>query len=212
MPNSCASSNENVLPVIISSMALLFPTRRDRRCVPPVPGKHAEVDFGQADLARVFAGDPEVGRHGDLQPSANAMAVDRGDHELRRVLQPQQCFVCVQAEVILERRIDRGQHLDVRASGEKLVAHAGEHDHVHIVIHARPEDGLVELAVHFVGVGVRRRIVHLDHGHAGVGAIVDELLGGFAGGRLRRRYCCHRLLLIVFASTFCEVCCRARFR
>src|ERR1019366_2617871 len=29
-------------------------------------GKHAEVDLGQADLAGVFAGDAEVGSHGDL--------------------------------------------------------------------------------------------------------------------------------------------------
>src|ERR1039457_3347983 len=50
MPYSCASSNENVLPVIISSMALLFPTRRDRRCVPPVPGSTPRLTSGRPIL------------------------------------------------------------------------------------------------------------------------------------------------------------------
>ena len=34
---SLASSNENLRPVTIISMALAFPTRRDKRAVPPVP-------------------------------------------------------------------------------------------------------------------------------------------------------------------------------
>jgi hypothetical protein len=134
-----------------------------------------------------------------------------GDHEFRRVLQAQQRFVRVQAEVILKGGIDRGQHLDVRARGEKLVAYAREHDHVHVVIHARLEDSLVELAIHFVGVGVRRGIVHLDHGHSGVGAIVDEMFGGFAGGRLSW-YVAINCSLLVRVSSFCAACRRAQFR
>jgi hypothetical protein len=34
------------------------------------------------------------------------MAVNRGDHQLGRVLQAQQHFIGVQAEVILKRRVD----------------------------------------------------------------------------------------------------------
>ena len=143
--------------------------------------KHAEVHFRQSDLARFFARDAKVGGHGDLEAAADAVAVDGRDHQLRRVLQAQQHFVGVQAEIIFERRIDAGEHLDVRARGEKLVARAGQHDDVDVVVHARLEDGLVELAVHFVGVGIGRGIAHLDHGDAAVGAVVDELLGGFAG-------------------------------
>src|SRR4029077_3819869 len=59
-------------------------------------GKHSEVDFGQADLAGIFAGNSEVGSHGNLEASADTMAVDCGDYELRRVLQAQQRFIRVQ--------------------------------------------------------------------------------------------------------------------
>ena len=69
-------------------------------------GKNAEVHFRQADLARILARDANVGSHGDLQAAADAVAVDRRDHQLRRVLQAQQHFVGVQAEVVLEGRID----------------------------------------------------------------------------------------------------------
>src|SRR5260370_40870531 len=128
------------------------------------------------------------------------MPVDRRDHELRRVLQPQRGFMRVQEEVILERWIDRGQHLDVCAGGEKLIACAREYDDVNIVIHARLEDGLVEMTVHLGGVSVSRRIVHLDHGHAGVGAIVDEWVRGFAGGRLG---CGRHKLLLIDSRSLC---------
>jgi hypothetical protein len=56
---------------------------------------------------------------------------------------------------------------------------AGQHDHVDIVVHARLEDRLVKLPVHLVGVGIGRRIVHLDHRHAGIGAIVDQVVSWF---------------------------------
>src|SRR5256714_6591754 len=50
MPSSCASSNEKVLPVTISSMALLFPTSRESRCVPPVPGRTPRFTSGNPIL------------------------------------------------------------------------------------------------------------------------------------------------------------------
>src|ERR1039457_855940 len=126
--------------IVLMASSAAFPHQARQALRSAGAGKYAEVDLGQADFARVFARDAEVGGHGDLQPSADTMAIDRGDHELRSVLQPEQHFIRVQAEVILEGWIDRGQHFDVRASREKLVAYAREHDHVHIVIHARPED------------------------------------------------------------------------
>src|SRR5215472_2653829 len=46
IPSSCASSKEKVFPVTINSMALLFPTSRDRRCVPPVPGRTPRLTSG----------------------------------------------------------------------------------------------------------------------------------------------------------------------
>jgi len=52
---------------------------------------------------------------------------------------------------------------------------------------ARGEDGVVELAVHLVGVGIGRGIEHLDDRDPAVVAIVDQLLGVSAG---RRLHCC----------------------
>src|SRR5580658_519910 len=42
-------------------------------------GEHAEVDLGQSDLPRIFARDSQIGSHRDLESSADAMAIDRGD-------------------------------------------------------------------------------------------------------------------------------------
>ena len=90
-------------------MALLFPTMRDSRCVPPVPGSTPRFTSGRPILPGVFARDAEVGRHGDFQPAAHAVAVDGRNHQLGRVFEPQQHFVGVQAKVILEGRIDAGK-------------------------------------------------------------------------------------------------------
>src|SRR5207253_3332060 len=50
MPISLASSKEKVLPTTINSMALDFPTRRERRCVPPVPGRTPRFTSGRPIL------------------------------------------------------------------------------------------------------------------------------------------------------------------
>ena len=130
-------------------------------------GQHAERDFGKADLAGVFARDAHVGGHRDLQAAADAVAVERGDHELRRLLQPRERFVGVQAEHVLELRRHRVEHADVRAGREELLALAGEHDHFDVGVEARVENRFVELAHHFVRVRIRRRIVHLDEARRG---------------------------------------------
>ena len=66
-----------------------------------------------------------------------------------------------------------------------------QHDDVDVVVEARLEDGLVELAHHLVGVGVRGRIGQLDHRHAFLDAVVDEpesagLHGGISDGGVLR--------------------------
>ena len=149
--------------------------------MPPVPGRYAEVDLGQADFAGVFARDADIGGHCDLKPAAYAVAIDGGNHQFRRVLETQQGFIRMEAEVILERRVDARQHFDVCTRGEELIAYACEHDYIDVVIHAGFEDGFVELAVHLVGIGVGGRIVHFDDSNAAIGAVVDELFGGFGG-------------------------------
>ena len=108
--------------------------------MPPVPGKDAEGDLGKADFAGALQRDADVGRHRDLQTAADGVAVQRGDDELRRLLEAVERLVRVEAEVVLELRRDLGEHLDVRAGGEELVARAAQHDDVDVVVHARVED------------------------------------------------------------------------
>src|SRR5205823_10976454 len=94
--------------------------------------------------------------------AANRVAVQRSNYQLWGVLKPQQHFVGMQAEVILEGWIDAGQHPYVRARRKKLVTGATEQYDVNVIVHAGPQDGLIELAIHFVGVSIRRRIIHLN--------------------------------------------------
>src|SRR5213080_688821 len=152
--------------------------------------QNAEIHFRQTNLARIFACDANIGGHGDLQPTADGMPVERRNHQLGRVLQAKQHFVGVEAEVILEGRIDAGKHLNIRTSGKKLISRPGQQDDIHIIIHPSFENGVVELPVHFIGVRIRRRIVHLDHPDAFIGAVIDELFRSLAGCGL---HCCRHI-------------------
>jgi hypothetical protein len=79
----------------------------------------------------------------------------------------------MQAEIIFESGVNAGQHLDVGAGGEELVTRAREHNHIHAVVHAGLQDGVIELPVHLVGIGIGGWIAHLDHCDACVGAVFD---------------------------------------
>ena len=105
---------------------------------------------------------------------ADRVPVERGNHQLGRVLKPQKHFVCMQTEVILKCRINAGQHADVGARGKEFVASAGEDDHVSVVLHPGLENRVIELAIHLVGIRVRRRIVHLDHRDSAIEPIVHQ--------------------------------------
>src|SRR5256885_6835357 len=48
------------------------------------PGKDAQGDFRQPDSPRTIRRESEVRRHRDLEAAADAVAVDRGDEQLRR--------------------------------------------------------------------------------------------------------------------------------
>ena len=114
----------------MSSIALLRPTSRARRCVPPVPGRTPSDTSGSPILPLPLRRDAQVAGHRHLEPAADAVAVDGRDHQLRRLLEPIERLVRVQAEVVLERRLRRRQHLDVGAGAEELVAVAAHHEHV----------------------------------------------------------------------------------
>ena len=110
------------------------------------------------------------------------MAVERGNHQLRRLLEAVQRLVRVQAKVIFELRRNAGQHLDVRARRKKLFARPTQDEDMDGIVHARLEDGSVELLHHLVGVGVGRRVVYLDPGQPLVGGVMDERPSGGGGG------------------------------
>jgi REP element-mobilizing transposase RayT len=45
------------------------------------------------------------------------------------------------------------------APAQKNFSPAREHDHVHALVHARPQDAAVEVLHHLVRVRVRRRVI-----------------------------------------------------
>ena len=89
------------------------------------------------------------------------------------LLQAAQCFVRMEAEVVLELRIGVPEHADVRAGAEEFLARAAEHDDVDRAVHPRVEDRRIDLAHHLVRVRVRGRIVQLDRGDAVRDGITD---------------------------------------
>ena len=74
----CTGSPETIMFSAVSS-----PSTRGRRCVPPAPGTQADLDFGQRDRGALDR-DAVVAAERELQPTAHAHAVDRGDHRLGR--------------------------------------------------------------------------------------------------------------------------------
>jgi acyl carrier protein len=104
------------------------------------------------------------------------VAVDRGDDELRRVLEAQEGLVGVQAEVVLEGRIDLAEHPDVGARAEELLAVARDDDRLHVVVEPRLEDRLVELAHHLVRVRVHRRIRESQRRDAATRLVGDQVV------------------------------------
>ncbi len=101
-------------PVTISSIARALPDEPREPLRAAGAGQHAERDLGQADLAGVLrARCADVGGQRDLEPAADGVAVQRGDHELRRLFEPVQRLVGVQAEVVLEVGVGVLEHPDV---------------------------------------------------------------------------------------------------
>src|ERR671930_79894 len=66
------------------------------------------------------ARDAYVRGQGNLEAAADAVPVDGGDDELRRLLQPGEGLVGVEAEEVFEGRRDLRKHPDVRARAEEL--------------------------------------------------------------------------------------------
>ena len=158
-PIAAASSIDISRPLTMSSIARALPTRRASRCVPPVPGSTPSATSGRPILPASLRRDAQVGGHRHLEPAADGVAVERRDHELRRLLEPVQRLVRVQAEVVLELRIGVLEHADV-APAQKNFSPAPVSTMTWTASSMRAvEDRGVELAHHLVAVGVGGRLV-----------------------------------------------------
>ena len=91
-------------------------------------GHEPEIGFRQADLAFALARDADVAGERDLEAAAHGVTVERGDDELRRLLEAIERFVGVKAKVVLEGLVDLGKHLDVGTGAEETIAVAGQDD------------------------------------------------------------------------------------
>ena len=87
MPRASASSALTNRPVKIRSLALLGPTSRESRWVPPMPGITPSSDLGLAERG-VVGGEADVGAQGELAAAAQRVARDRGDDRLGDVRRP----------------------------------------------------------------------------------------------------------------------------
>ena len=81
-----ASSNEKVRPVTINSIARTCrPGARAAACHPCPAGRRGSLPAARS--CRRPCARSHVGRHRDLEAAADVVPVDRGDHELRRLLE-----------------------------------------------------------------------------------------------------------------------------
>jgi hypothetical protein len=140
-------------------------------------GQHAQGDLGQAALARAPARDAQVRGQRDLQTTAHAVATQRADEQLGRVLHAQQRLVGVQAEVVLELRLGALEHRDVGAGAEELLALAGDDHDFDLLVEARAQDRLVQVAHHLQRVAVGRRAGEREQGDAAARLVADATLG-----------------------------------
>src|SRR3989440_9536504 len=132
----------------------------------PGSRQDTEGDLRQSDPPGAVGGDTEVCRHRDLEATANAVAVDRRDEELRCALHLVQDLLAVQAEHRFVVRRRRSEEVDVRARGPDAVQFRCEHAHVDVVVETDVVDHRVEVS-HQVGVvRVRLRLVHPRDGDA----------------------------------------------
>src|SRR3989475_1735095 len=132
----------------------------------PGSRQDTEGDLRQSDPPGAVGGDTEVCRHRDLEATANAVAVDRRDEELRCALHLVQDLLAVQAEhrfVVRRRRSEEG---DVRARGPDAVQFRCEHAHIDVVVETDVVDHRVEVSHQVRVVRVRLRFVHPRDGDA----------------------------------------------
>ena len=138
----------------------------------------AELDLRLAEL-RVLGRDPDVARHRELEPAAEAVAVDRGDdrrparvHPRGELLDPAGGAALGGLLDLLAQRRELG---DVGAGDERLLALAAEHDRARLVGAVEPVVLLLELLEQPRRERVHGRVVERDDRDAPVLLDLDEL-------------------------------------
>src|SRR5712692_184556 len=124
----------------------------------------SKIHLGEANLPTFFPCDSNVAGQRDFQAAADGVPVESRDDQLGSLLKPAKRLVGVQTEVVLESRIGLREHGNAGPSAEKFVARPANQQDVNTLIHARLEDGRVELLHHLVAIGVCRRIVQFEYG------------------------------------------------
>jgi hypothetical protein len=137
--------------------------------------QNPQRDLRQPHLASIATRNPEIGRHCYFQSAADAMTINRGDHEFRCLLQTAKSLVRVQAEIVFEFRCYLAQHLDVCACAKEFFAAAGDYYHLDTFIHPRFENARIQLLHHLVGISICRRIVERQDRDTVFGSIIYEL-------------------------------------
>ena len=64
------------------------------------------------------------------------------------------------------------------ARGKELLASSGQNDNVYVIVHPRLKDGVIELPVHVVTVGVCGRIAEFYDGYPGIGTLLFQGIKG----------------------------------
>src|SRR5580704_11448811 len=137
-------------------------------------GKYAEIHFRQADFSCVLAGDANVAGERDFESASDRMSVQRGDYQLRRLFEARERFIRMQAKIIFEFRSGGGEHRDARAGAKEFVALAAQDDYVNTFVHARLEDGGIELLHQFIAVSIGRGIIEFENRDTVIDAVVKQ--------------------------------------
>ena len=98
-PSRSALAPRSLRPVRIMSSAARAPMSRGRRWQPPAPGNEPELHLGQAELGLgMVGGDAVVAGERQLEPGAEAGAVDGGDDRLGQRLDPAHHLLPLEAQ------------------------------------------------------------------------------------------------------------------
>ena len=102
------------------------------------------------------------------------MSIESCNHELGRLLKTQQGLVGMQAKVILESRVNRPQHMNIRPGRKEALAFAAQDQYRDLRVEPRLQDALIKGPHHLIGIGIGRGIIEFEDGNAMLNAVVNQ--------------------------------------